>query len=371
MTFFNIVIKELKHHLRNKKGLAMMLLLPVALMIILGTALSGAFDSSAAFRDIKVSYLNQGTGPLAEAFKSFQQKGDEMGIQLTAVDNQQQGMETVKSGKAASFVQVTKDGLEIYKSSSDTFRADLVQSVLNTFLQRYQAVSQIIQVKPAAADELLGDNHENNYVKISSLKGNRQPGSMDYYAVTMLTLMMLYAAMNGVYAIRNERTANTASRLLGSPVGRYEVLAGKTVGALVVTLLQALVLIIFSRFVLKSYWGDHLTAVFLLVAAEVVMSVSLGIGLAFVLNGNTVKAVLNVGIPLVAFLGGAYTPIDANDSSLLTLTNLSPLKWINRSIFEVIYSNDFSTVVPAVAFNLALALIFIGIASRAIRREVW
>ncbi len=102
------------------------------------------------------------------------------------------------------------------------------------------------------------------------------------------------------------------------------------------------------------------------------MSESIGLGLAFIIKSETtVLSFLNLVIPLLVFLGGGYIPIDNYNKTVLMLSNLSPVRWINKSIFQVIYSNDFSSVAPAIYINLGLAVVFLAISSFAIRKEVF
>jgi ABC-2 type transport system permease protein len=153
-------------------------------------------------------------------------------------------------------------------------------------------------------------------------------------------------------------------------VGKYEILTGKTLGVLAVTLLQALGVILFSRYVFGANWGSHPGAIFLLVAAEVVMAVSLGMGLAFMIKGETtVKSLLNIIIPFMVFLGGGYVPLEGLGNTLLSFSQLSPVRWMNKALFQVIYSQDFGSVLPALCVNLGIAAVFMAVSSLAIRKE--
>lgn len=351
----------------------LMVLFPIVLMLVLGTALSGFFDNSSAFKDIKVIYADRAAQPLSLAFQGFMEKGREMGIEFTVAGSAGQGIDSVKDGKYACFIEVSESGIELYKNSG-SFKADLVEAALNSFLQRYNVMAGIARVNPAAAGKIMagGNNGAVDYVKVSSPGNNRQPGAMDYYAVTMLTLIIMYAAISGAFAIKNERTAKTADRLLCSPAGKHEILTGKTLGVLLVTFLQVLVVIVFSKYVLGANWGSHMGTVLLLVAAEVVMAVSLGLGLALIIRSEaTVMGFLNLIIPLIVFLGGGYVPIEGFNKTLLYLSGLSPLRWVNKSIFQVIYSNDFSSVAPAIGINLGLAVLFLAISSFVVKKEAF
>ena len=324
MTILRVFCKEIIQNLRNVRAMTYLVLFPIILILVLGTALSGTFDKSSEFKDISIIYTSPSNGSLVQAFKGFMTKGGEMGFTFTEVQSVQEAVDRVKNGNYACFINVSENGLEVYENDQDEFKASLVEGVLGTFIQRYKALSQIALVNPAVVGKIMNDQSNPNLVKLSTLGELRQPKAMDYYAVTMLTLIILYSSMTGAHAIKDEKTEKTMSRLLCAPIKKYEVLTGKILGALVITLLQVLIVILISKFLLKSYWGNHLGVVFLILASEIVMAVSLGIGAAFVVRNE--RGILNLLIPLMAFFGGSYMPIEGFGKSMLFYRQLFPSK---------------------------------------------
>lgn len=204
-------------------------------------------------------------------------------------------------------------------------------------------------------------------MKLSSLGEKTKPTAMDYYAVSMLTLIILYSSITGAHAIKSERVTKTINRLICSPAKKYQIFIGKIFGSLAITILQVLIVIVVSKYVLKAYWGSHVGIVLLLVGAEIIMAVSMGIAVSFLVKNES--GVLNILVPLIAFFGGAYGPVEMYGANVLRFSDLSPLRWINKATFSVIYSNDFSTVGAAIGINLCVAVIFIVIASLHFRKE--
>jgi len=367
MTMIRVLIKEIKQNLRNVRAMSYMVLFPIILILVLGTALSGAFDQSTEFKDINIIYTSPSDGALGQAFKGFITKGGEMGFTFTEAQNGQEAQERVSTGNYACFINVSQNGLEIYKNDKQAFKANLVEGVLDSFLQRYKALSQIAMVNPVVASRLINDQSNPNFVKLSPLGEQRNPKAMDYYAITMLTLIILYSSISGSHAIKDEKTAKTMNRLLCAPVKKYEILTGKILGALVITSLQVVVVILMSKFLLKTYWGNHMGVILILLASEVAMAVSLGIGVAFLFKNE--RGILNILIPLIAFFGGSYLPLEGFGKTMLLIAKFSPVGWVNKAIFSVIYSNDYSSVVRAFMINLSLAVIFVVLASFSFRKE--
>lgn len=370
MNIYSIFIKELKQNLRNKKSMGLMILFPIVLMLVLGTALSGVVDTSGEFKSMSVIYTNTDTQSFGQAFNAFVDKGQETGIKFHEAKNESQGIESIKNDKYSCFIKVTPTGIEFYKNKRFTFQASLVQGILDSFLQRYDAVAAIAKTNPAAIKAVLADNSKPRLVTTSSLK-HKKLKSMDYFAVTILTLIIMYSALSASSSIGQERSGKTANRLLSSPLRRHELLIGKMLGVLGVTLLQGMVVLLFSKYLLKTYWGDHLGTVLLIIIAEIMMAVSFGIATMLLIKGNAGNAIINTAIPIIVFLGGGYGPVENFGKTVIAISNVSPIRWVNRSILEVIYASDFSNVGTTLLINFGLAALFIIIATVAIRKEAF
>jgi ABC-2 type transport system permease protein len=149
-----------------------------------------------------------------------------------------------------------------------------------------------------------------------------------------------------------------------APVRKYELLTGNVAGSIVVTIVQGLVVILFSKFVLKANWGEDILTVALLLLTYSIMTVSLGAGLAFMFeNSEAAMGVLNTIIPIFVFLGGGYVPLNVMSGVLAKISDISPVKWVNSALLSVIYDGNYSRVLTSVSINLAIAAAFIVIAS--------
>lgn len=366
-TIISVFNKEIIQNLRNVRAMTFLILFPIILILVLGTALSGLFDQSAQFKNIGIIYTSPSNGPLTQAFKGLITKSEEMGLTFTETQSVQEAEQQVKNGKYTCFINLSENGAEIYENNNDALKASLAEGIMGTFIQRYKAITQIASVNPGAAANIMKDQSNPNFVKLSSLGNQRAPKAIDYYAVAILTLIILYSSMTGAHAVKDEKTAKTMNRLLCAPVKKYQILAGKVLGSFAITALEVLVVFLVSIVFLKTYWGTHLGVISLLLASEVIMAVSLGIGAAFLFRNE--RGIINLLIPVIAFFGGSYVPLDSFGKTMLLISNFSPIKWVNKAIFAVIYSNDFSSVAPAIIINLCLAVIFLVISSFSFRKE--
>jgi ABC-2 type transport system permease protein len=276
----------------------------------------------------------------------------------------------IKNNEYDCFITVKDNEINILKNDKYNLQADIFQSMLNVFIQRYNLYVEIAKENPAALKNISYDEGFSAVDKVSIDK-KRIPRAIDYYAVAMITLIILYASMGGSYGIIGERTRKTEGRILTAPVKKSELLSGKLIGSVLMTVLQITVVFLVSKFLLKAYFGENMLPVALVLLSEIIMSVSLGVGVAFLVkNDSAAGGILNAIIPFIAFLGGAYVPLETfNEGFFLRLTNISPLKWVNRSIINTIYSGDTSTVLQTIIINLGIAAVFIAISSGIFRKE--
>ncbi len=365
MNIARMAVKELKQNIRNFKANIMMVLFPIVLIIILGAAFSGVFDSTIQLNDVTVLYTEEtadGAQTLTKAFESFRDAiGEELGITFEKTDDVEMGIESMNYYQYSAYLFVSDSDQEIrlYKNERHGFTASLLESALNSFTNTYGVMATIAVNNPSAM-AMLPAAEEGDYVRVRSLDEKRQPGSLDYYAVTMLTLILLYSSLTGLFSVKSDIEEKTASRVLCAPVRGYELLTGKVLGCISVTILQGLAVILFSKFILKAYWGEDLLTVALLLISYSIMAVSIGVGLGYAFKkSDAATGAINTLIPVLVFLGGGYVPLDTMGPAFAGISNISPVKWINSALFRVLYDNDYSHVAISLGINLAIAAVFV------------
>lgn len=373
MKFVIIALKEIKQNLRDKKSMAMMVLYPILLMIILGSALSGTFNDSISFKGSKVLYKTEGRESISNNFKEFTKALNDLGIETIETEDEKQAIEKVEDDTYACYIKVDEKDkkINLYKNERYNFKSDLIQTVLNTYVDRYNTIAEIYKENPKVLPKLMGEK-EVNYVNEINVQKNRSPRAIDYYAVTMLTMIVLYAALYGAFAIGGEYIRNTFNRIMCAPIKKVEILGGKVLGNIIVTVLQSFIVILFSKYALKAYFGDNMLPIYLVILSEIIMAISIGVGVAFMTKKDTLcSALLNIIIPFITFFGGGYVPIgDFKNKAINLVSNISPLKWTNDAIFTFIYSNNIHNIKTAIIINMIIAVVFLSISSLIYKRQV-
>ncbi|WP_433944998.1 ABC transporter permease [Paenibacillus sp. SN-8-1] len=370
-----IAIKEIKHDFRDRRTLLFMLAFPIVLMLILGLALTNAFVSTVSLGEMKVLVKDSSHGgPLAEAFSTFTKELKKSDIHFETLKKGVNGMEEIKQNQYDGYMELTDSGISLYSNNQSAIEGNVIEGMLKAFTDKYNAVSAVAKVDPAKINQLYvpGASASGSYIKETSVAADRQPGSMDYYAVAMSVMVGLWGAMSAGRLIRSEIVQGTAPRLVASPVRRGQLFAGKVLGSIVQNFLCVLVVVLFSKFAFGAYWGEHLGIALLILLSEVIMSVSLGLGVSYLFKGKASSGILMLFVQLAAFFGGAYFPVSASGTDVASyFVNLSPIRWSNHALTELIYGQGsvFSAVGPAISLNIGLAVLLLAVSAVLMRRK--
>jgi len=367
LNILNIAWKGIKTDFRDTRTLFFMLAFPIVLMLVLGTALSNTFTTSLSVDDIDVLYKDTTKG---EYFPHFITEAENSGLHFKKASETLNGEKEVKQGTYDGYVEVTDQGIQLYVNNGTSIEGNILQGMLASFVDQYNIATEISKVAPEKLASAFTREKPADFIKETSLLPDKQPGSMDYYAIVITTMIILYGAMSSSSLIVSERVRKTADRLIASPVRKSEIFIGKVLGSLVSNSICILLVIFFSKLIFKANWGDHLGLVFLVLLTEVVFAVSMGIGVSFLAKTSAgPKVIIMLFVQLSSFFGGAYFKIDNPEGIFKLITDLSPLTWMNTALTKIIYANDFAAAIPALSINLTGAFLFLLVAIISLQRR--
>ncbi|WLV24557.1 ABC transporter permease [Aciduricibacillus chroicocephali] len=373
MKILSIAWKQIKHDVRDIRSFLFMLAFPIVLMVILGSALSNVFNNEIELGEMNVLYKDNTRNELGVAFKAFAVKAEESDIHFKEIQNIEKARNKVKAGKVDAYLVLNKNGISYHASRPDSIEANVIEGMLQTFAGYYKTGRVIIQSNPSKASEILAQPSRSDYIQEGSIARNKQPSSMDYYAIVMTTMITLYSAIAASHLVSSEREAHTAERLIVAPVRKLEIFVGKVAGSICINAFFIAAVVAFSYFVLKVEWGTTPGQWFLsgtLLLTEVIAAVSLGLGLSLIARTPAAsRMIIMVIVQIASFFGGAYFKIDHPEGLLKTLVNLSPLTWENEGIMRLIYTGDQIFIVKVMAMNIGVALLFLLVSLVTLRRR--
>lgn len=371
MIIWNIAWKEIKSNFRDTRTFVFMLAMPIVFMLILGAALSNAFAPGHSVGDLRLLYKNNATDTrISASWSSFTEAIEKEGVTAIQAATGMDGQEEVRADRYTAYAELGDSGISFYGSSKNTIESNILQGMLTIYADRYSLAAAAYQVDPAAAEGIVTSAGEgSDFIRETALNANKQPSSIDYYAIVMSTMIALYSVISASYLFRGERARNTAVRLLAAPISKAVIFTGKVIGSTFINVLCVLIVVLFSKFVLHADWGNQYGMVALILLTEVLLAVSLGLGVSFLVKGEGARAIMMIFTQVASFLGGAYFPIGDTEGIYTILTNLSPLRWTNTALMQLIYADNTAAAWPVIGLNLGIAAVFLLLAVISIRKR--
>ncbi|SHI79886.1 ABC transporter permease [Lutispora thermophila] len=347
---------------RNYGNLTSMLALPIVMILILGAALDGSFQIE-NINPVKVILVNENEDELLQSLNEFLKQEDIKEIINTeTVEDFDKGMEKIKNGEAFALVHVKTDNegrIHVYKRSGNIFRSSVVQSVIDSFNQSANA---------EYAYSMLGGNDVNTsfYDNISEESINpdgKRPKALDYYAMTMLIMTMMYGTTYGAFSMAEEQFYRTEIRLKSASLHFHEIFIGKVAGIILTLVIDASVIILFTKYVYDVNWGDNIPFIMFTCITLAVLATSLGVATSMIIgNENKAHALLSTMVQVLTFLGGGYVPYHSMSSVMKKLSFLSPNYLGLRIMLNAIYDGSQSQIrnYMAILWIASLSLLVIS-----------
>ena len=249
---WNILKKELRELFRDKKSLAMMLVIPIFIpLLVMG--MSALFESQVS-KDVseynKIGFAYE----MTEAEKSI---AEEMNIEMIN-GNEEELKEKYDNGEINLYVTKQDNKYIINTDGSDnsTFASSLMETYFNTYKQYLQ--QSYLQENNISPDEVLNiitveenvleqDNYFANYIK-------------NYAFLFIMMAITVSATYPATDTTAGERERGTLETLLTFPIKSKDIIVGKFLGVTVssiITGIISLALAIISLMITKNMFSIY------------------------------------------------------------------------------------------------------------------
>jgi len=356
MKYLNVFSVYLKRTIRNKTFIFIMILFPIALIWVLGNAFSGMMgDDIKETMHSNIIYTLSDSSTTANEFKTYMINKESEYFTFILENNYDSAMDSIKKNEFDAYVIVSKDKIVLYKNSIYNFNGTMAELILRAYVDRYNMIYEIYSIDPTLLQK--EQNNSEKYTKIVSLKENRNPGSMDYYGVTITSMFIFYGLIFiSTYMIGDKRQ-KTKDRIMVSPIKGTTYQWAIISGNVFVLFLQMLLLISLGILVFNTYWGDNILIPLLILFVELVMVSAIGAVLGMLIKSESlVSGISQFLIPVFVFLGDGYVQLPSG-GVIGIIKRISPIYWVNHGIFNAIYLNDYNSAYISIGFNISIALI--------------
>ncbi|MBI2861932.1 MAG: ABC transporter permease [Chloroflexi bacterium] len=182
---------------------------------------------------------------------------------------------------------------------------------------------------------------------------------LDFFAPTFIALFAFFLVfLLTTVSFLREQAQGTLERLMASPITRSEVVLGYMLGFLIFALLQSLVILLFTIFVLRIHYVGNLLVVFVVEAFLTAGAVNMGIFLSTFAR-NELQAVQFIPIVIVpqVFLSGIFWAIKDMPWFLKPLAYAMPLTYANDALRNVMI-RGFGLLHTTVLLDLGMLVLF-------------
>ncbi len=353
-----IAYYELIRLLRNKETFWLLLFLPILLILILGNALSSAFqieDQEISQVEVGLVSVDTSNAPYVQILQSdrlsdylvIQELDSRETLQQMLVDKEIAYGIVIPASFHHQFQSGDAVSWELLPGGDATANMTVI-SIVEPILDQLNLVQSaaIVLQDPLAASSFAGSAMESERAYVSVVnpdRSDRAYSAIQYYAAAMLVMFMLYTGMSTALSLVEEKEQHTLERVYAAPIHATSILTGKMLGGGLVALLQAAIIIGFTRIVYDVAWGNHWITLLLICVFLIIASISLAVIITAISSSmKTVQGIFTALIVIMTFLSGGFTPDVGHFLESVGKFTLS--HWASQSMLHVMMDSA-STVI--------------------------
>ncbi|HST04927.1 MAG TPA: ABC transporter permease [Chloroflexia bacterium] len=210
-------------------------------------------------------------------------------------------------------------------------------------------------------------------IKATRLYGSADLKMLDFFAPIFIAYIgfFLIFLLTSVSFLR-ERTQGTMERLAASPVTRLELVLGYMFGFGFFSVLQAIVLLLFTIYALQVKYTGSLLAIFVVILALVIGAVNMGIFLSAYAK-NELQAIQFIPIVILpqVVLSGLFWPVQDMPGWLQAIARIMPLTYAVDAMTNImIRGMSLASTWWPLLFLFGFAALMAALAAATVRREV-
>jgi linearmycin/streptolysin S transport system permease protein len=194
-------------------------------------------------------------------------------------------------------------------------------------------------------------------------------GQFDEGAWTELLLFLFLIALTGATTLIETRRLGLSQRMLATPTFPGTVIAGETLGKVLIALIQALVIILGSALLFGVNWGQPAgVAAVVILFALVGAGAGIFLGTLFRTEQQAIGVSLLLGLGLGA-LGGCMIPLEVFSPAMKHVAHITPQAWANDAFAKLVgHGASITGILPQLGVLAAFAVALLALATWRLRR---
>lgn len=368
MGWWHLTWKDLRLQMRDRRSLAVLLILPLMFISIVGLSTGKLLGWRASNQVIQVAWVDRDGGDLAQRLQTkLAEKGDlkvvpytdselarrdiysgKVTLSLTIGAKFQQRIDalelrdffTRKVGKGRLIGGLPSLDITVETKPSWSWVAKLVTNnlysltmddVFPTVAKRHNLGRMLINNMEAAAEEEAAEQTAAAPLTVQTTVADGRSERSTIYdrLVPGFTVMFTFFLVNVMArSFIAERDLGTLRRLRIAPLSPLALLVGKTLPYLVVSLVQSGALFLFGRLMYDMTWGERPLLLVPLIACTSVAATSLGLLIATSVRTDAqVSSYSNLIVISLAGISGCFVPREWMPDLMKEISVVTPHTW--------------------------------------------
>ncbi|WP_054028019.1 ABC transporter permease [Bacillus sp. FJAT-28004] len=369
-TWWTTAYYEFIKYSRMRSVLIILIALPLLLILLLGSA----FDTE--IKPAKVALYHADQGEMSASIDSFwSDEAIKPYVKVLNAQSENEVRDLVREGIADYGVFIPENfsgelmAGETAKWSTFEGRYEEKNIAAAAIVNKYMATVNL----QLAAMEILGPELGTGNHASQSQAGAGEPQietknlgtgdnqsfgkttAIQYYSVAYLIMFLLYGGMTATIALLNQREAGTLQRMYAIPGSFRAIVFGIIFGGVMLSVLQAAIIVAFTTLVYGVEWGHNFGAIALTCLLTTIAGAGLAITISsFVRSKKTTQTLFTIIVFSMTFLsGGMITGIEKMVGGIdeFTLNH-----WANESLRAVMSGADTSNIWNGIGILGAIAL---------------
>ena len=320
--FIGFIKKEFYHIFRDRRSLFILFGMPVAQILLFGFAITNEINNvDIAILDHSKDATTTEIINKISASKYFSIKGfieRDSDIEYTFKKGKIKAVLNFEKGFGRNLIRDKVATIQIITDATDPNTANTISNYINAILQHYQQ-SQNKSIKIAY-----------QIIPQTRMVYNPELKSVFMFVPGVMTIiLMLVSAMMTSISITREKELGTMEILLVSPLKPFQVIVGKVVPYIFLSVINAIVIIVLSIFIFKMPVQGSLFLLGIESVLFIITSLALGILISTISHTQQTAMMISLmGLMLpVILLSGFIFPISSMPWILQVISNIIPAKW--------------------------------------------
>lgn len=395
-----IVRKDLLLLMRNRKALITLLLMPLILIAILGSAFGNMFgsDEDESVAMFHIAVLDEDHSEHSKRFiEDVLHKQLSSFMTVEELPSHVELMQEMDNGRISVALLIPQSfGDQLTNNASPQVElvtegdSEIQATIIESALLQYQQVNAGIVATVAtltdyytelaqsgeslsvemhdASSEMAILAHPINEVTVAGT--NKTVGSFQYYAVAMGVMFLTMTVVTLVGTMIEEKNDPVYARQLTTTLGARQYIVGKFIGLLIVSFVQLSLIVTVTSLLYGVHWGDSIAAILLTMLSFTLSTSGLAVFVSsFMKSEESFNSIGMIGTQILSALGGSFVPIYMFPDWMIVISKVLPNALALQMFIDIMTGEGVANIMNEALIAAGVGLLLLALAWMRLARK--